>query len=75
MNWPCDVRSSGPLAPTRNDPEMVALLLWFGADPLHFDSGSRTAYDCATTEAVEGDRDLEMGHGVDAVSPVTKDDW
>jgi hypothetical protein len=54
---------------------MVALLLWFGADPLHFDSGSRTAYDCATTEAVEGDRDLEMGHGVDAVSPVTKDDW
>ena len=36
---------------TRNDPEMVALLLWFGADPLHFDSRNRTAYDCATTEA------------------------
>lgn len=38
------------VAAKQNDPEMVALLLWFGADPLHFDSGSRTAYDCATTE-------------------------
>ena len=38
----------------RNDPEMVALLLWFGADPLHYDSGSRNAYDCATAEAVGG---------------------
>eukprot|EP00435_Cladocopium_sp_Y103_P009839 s836_g2.t1 len=33
-----------------NDPEMVALLLWFGADPLHYDSRSRNAYDCATAE-------------------------
>lgn len=38
------------VAAKQNDPEMVALLLWFGADPLHFDSRNRTAYDCATTE-------------------------
>eukprot|EP00435_Cladocopium_sp_Y103_P037126 s472_g9.t1 len=49
MNLPGDVKFF-PQPKPRNDPEMVALLLWFGADPLHYDSGSRNAYDCATLE-------------------------
>eukprot|EP00435_Cladocopium_sp_Y103_P010216 s2973_g2.t1 len=37
----------------KNDVEMVVLLLWFGADPLHYDSSSRNAFDYATAEVRE----------------------
>ena len=35
---------------SRNDLDMVQLLLWFGADPLLCDSRSRCAYDLANKE-------------------------
>jgi len=38
------------LAAQQNDLDMVQLLLWFGADPLLYDSRSRCAYDLANKE-------------------------